>query len=186
MTALQRLRALRISEMHLAGALTELTKAPSVSFVIGQAGAISENMATDPAPKGVSDAPPAPLNAPRWLAAVAAHLDAAPASLITAGVILPDEVSGYTAIDPVEFANALRRAHPNRFPESDLDVADDRRHCATCQNLNGTRCRASGFYVLDDLPRRCLGYLPMSDDPDQRSGRARWSSLLSPVEVYES
>lgn len=56
-------------------------------------------------------------------------------------------------------------------------LADDRRHCSTCQNLSGTRCRATGFYVMDDLPRRCFDYLPKAYDPDQRPGRDRWPSF---------
>jgi len=49
MTALERLRALQISEKYPTKALTELTKAPSVSFVSNQVGGISKNTPSDPA-----------------------------------------------------------------------------------------------------------------------------------------
>jgi hypothetical protein len=186
MTALERLRALRISEKHPTEALTELTKAPDtppyVSFVSGQVGSISENTATDPAPKVASDPPPAPLSGPRWLAAVAAHLDTKPAALLAAGVILPDEVPHYRDRDPRAMAEALRRALPGRWPACE---PDDRRHCRTCRQLAGTRCRARRLLVMDDLPRRCSDYLPTADDPDQRPGRDRWPSLLIPLEAFE-
>lgn len=56
-------------------------------------------------------------------------------------------------------------------------LADDRRHCRQCQNLNGTRCRVRGFHVMDDLPRRCFDYLPTANDHDQSPGRDRWPSM---------
>ena len=178
MTALERLRALRISEKHPTAALTELTKAPthppSVSFVSGQVGGISKNTLPDPAPEVASDPPPATLSGPRWLATVAEHLDTTPAPLLAAGVILPEEVTHYRDRDPAAMADALRRAHPGRWPARE---PDDRRHCRTCRQLAGTRCRARRLLVMDDLPRRCPDYLPTPDDPDQRPGRDRWPSL---------
>lgn len=56
-------------------------------------------------------------------------------------------------------------------------LADDRRHCSTCQNLDGKRCRARKLLVMDDLPRRCFDYRPKPNDPDQRPGRDRWPSM---------
>lgn len=63
---------------------------------------------------------------------------------------------------------------------------DDRRRCATCLNIrDGVRCKA-GYprggepSVRNDRPdgnilRRCPGYRPHPDDPDQRPGRERWA-----------
>lgn len=117
-------------------------------------------------------------DAGEWLASVAAHLDTTPAALIAAGVILPDEVPHYRDRDPAAMADALRRALPGRWPVRD---PDDRRHCRTCRQLAGTRCRARRLLVMDDLPRRCSDYLPTPDDPDQRPGRDRWPSLEEPT-----
>jgi len=64
---------------------------------------------------------------------------------------------------------------------------DDRRHCAECVNLTpGGRCLAArrgeiaasrNYQPLEDIPRRCEGYAPKADDPDQRPGRERWPGL---------
>lgn len=113
-----------------------------------------------------------------WLASVAAHLDTTPAAMLATGVILPDEVPHYRDRDPRAMADALRRAHPGRWPARE---PDDRRHCRTCRQLSGTRCQANSLRVMDDLPRRCSDYLPNPDDPDQRPGRDRWPSLEEPT-----
>lgn len=189
MTALERLRALRISEKPPSEALTELTKAPCVSFVSGRVGAISKNTRPDPAPSVASNAPPAtlPHAAARWLADVARHLDTTPDELLAAGVILRDEVPAYAGRDPGAFAAAISRslrAHARtRAMRAETAAEDDRRHCATCQQLAGTRCRARRLLVMDNLPRRCADYLPMPGDADQRPGRDRWPSLMTPLET---
>lgn len=71
-------------------------------------------------------------------------------------------------------------ADTNPFP-------DDRRNCNQCMNLSsGGRCLAAlrgeiqtgkFYHPLDNCPRRCVGYRPKSDDPDQRTGRERWPNL---------
>jgi hypothetical protein len=64
---------------------------------------------------------------------------------------------------------------------------DDRRTCTQCANLAGRRCLAAkrGEIVasrnhepISDLLQRCIGYEPMSDDPDRRPGRERWPGLI--------
>jgi len=186
MTALERLRALQISEKPPSEALPKLTKAPDTppygSFGSGQVEGISKNTHPDPAPRVASNPPPAALSdaAARWLADVARHLDTTPGDLLAAGVILPAEVPHYLERDPATMADALRRLHPGRFIARE---PDDRRHCATCQQLAGTRCRTRRLLVMDDLPRRCADYLPTPDDADQRPGRDRWPSLLIPLEA---
>jgi hypothetical protein len=66
---------------------------------------------------------------------------------------------------------------------------DDRRHCAECANLSAGRCLAAWrgeikaaklYKPLDDLPRRCEGYAPKANDPDQRTGIQRWPMLNPP------
>nr|VFK65781.1 MAG: hypothetical protein BECKUNK1418G_GA0071005_10702 [Candidatus Kentron sp. UNK]VFK70217.1 MAG: hypothetical protein BECKUNK1418H_GA0071006_10252 [Candidatus Kentron sp. UNK] len=72
-----------------------------------------------------------------------------------------------------------------RADEVPVDPSDDRRHCHQCRNLiAGGLCLAAqrreikaSLYPMDDLPRRCDGYLSKPDDPDQRTGRERWSGL---------
>lgn len=70
--------------------------------------------------------------------------------------------------------------------DDDLFFADDRRHCAECGNLSGGRCLAAWrgeivasrqYRPIDDLPRRCKGYTPKSNDLDQRTGKQRWPEL---------
>jgi hypothetical protein len=71
---------------------------------------------------------------------------------------------------------------------ANVDQSDDRRTCAQCENMTAGRCRAalrgeitaSPYYTPDPkLRRRCEGYAPGADDPDQRPGRVRWPGLTS-------
>jgi len=109
-----------------------------------------------------------------WLASVAAHLDTTPAALLAAGLILPDEVTGYADSVPAVIAEAIRRAHPGLFPER---ATYDRRHCRTCLHRSGYHCRARHLFVMDDLPRRCSHYAPKPDEPDQRPGCELWPAM---------
>lgn len=64
---------------------------------------------------------------------------------------------------------------------------DDRRRCDQCANLteHGSclaamrgEINSSRIYSpVPDLPQRCVGYLPMATEADQRHGRARWPGL---------
>lgn len=64
---------------------------------------------------------------------------------------------------------------------------DNRRNCLECgKRAPNGRCLAaakgeivaSGSYQPDPLPlRRCEGFRPLPDDPDQRSGWDRWPGL---------
>ena len=60
-----------------------------------------------------------------------------------------------------------------------LAAHDDRRTCDQCANLEGRRCLAAwrgeiganrDYEPVRDILRRCEGYAPGADDPDQRSG----------------
>nr|VFJ76496.1 MAG: hypothetical protein BECKFM1743A_GA0114220_109282 [Candidatus Kentron sp. FM] len=67
------------------------------------------------------------------------------------------------------------------------DPPDDRRHCHQCRNLiAGGLCLVAqrgefkgiqNLHPLDDIPRRCEGYLPRPDEPDQQTGREHWPGL---------
>lgn len=67
---------------------------------------------------------------------------------------------------------------------------DDRIRCTDCSQLamSGV-CRAAGpkgkpvvanrgYQPIRDLPRRCEGFTPFGDHPDQRRGLERWPELL--------
>ena len=67
---------------------------------------------------------------------------------------------------------------------------DDRIRCTDCSwlSMNGV-CRAAGpkhnpvvanrgYQPVRDLPRRCEGFAPYADNPDQRRGVERWPGLI--------
>ena len=64
---------------------------------------------------------------------------------------------------------------------------DNRRCCAECGGLASKgRCMAAarrdiiasrGYAPAPDLLRRCEGFKPLPNDPDQRPGRDRWPGL---------
>jgi hypothetical protein len=62
----------------------------------------------------------------------------------------------------------------------------DQRTCNQCANLIGRRCLAARrgaivasptYEPVRDLPRRCEGYVPGTDDSDRRLGLERWPEL---------
>ena len=68
---------------------------------------------------------------------------------------------------------------------------DDRIHCTDCSwlSMSGV-CRAAGpkgnpvvanrgYQPVRDLPRRCEGFAPYADNPDQRRGLERWPGLAA-------
>lgn len=70
---------------------------------------------------------------------------------------------------------------------------DDRRRCRHCLNLSkaGTCAVASpgglvsarrGYEPIQGIPRRCEGYRPNEEDPDQRPGAERWPGLRPVLE----
>ena len=79
-------------------------------------------------------------------------------------------------------------ARSNAQPANPLD--DDRIRCTDCSWLamSGV-CRAAGpkhkpvvanrgYQPVRDLPRRCEGFAPYGDNPDQRRGFERWPGLI--------
>lgn len=68
-----------------------------------------------------------------------------------------------------------------------LTTDDQQRTCSQCANLIALRCQAAkrgeivasrDYEPIRDIPRRCEGYAPGADDPDQRPGRERWPELI--------
>jgi hypothetical protein len=68
-------------------------------------------------------------------------------------------------------------------------AADNRRRCSECQHHHmgrwcaiaqpgGLVSAARGYEPVLGIPRRCEGFMPLPDDPDQRPGMERWPGLL--------
>lgn len=94
------------------------------------------------------------------------------------------EVMDQSREDPVCRATCLKMAED--IPRQGR-CDDDRRHCHQCSNrtLSG-RCLAAyrgeiiasdTYCPVDDIPRRCEGYVPRKDEADQRCGQERWPWL---------
>ena len=92
--------------------------------------------------------------------------------------------SAKVAVTPVSAAVHIdaQRANP---------ADDDRIRCADCSwlSMSGV-CRAAGpkhkpvlanrgYQPVRDLPRRCEGFAPYADNPDQRRGLERWPGLAA-------
>jgi hypothetical protein len=84
--------------------------------------------------------------------------------------------------------SALERSDAQ--PANPVD-ADDRIRCTDCSwlSMSGV-CRAAGpkhkpvvanrgYQPVRDLPRRCEGFAPYADNPDQRRGFERWRGLAA-------
>ena len=95
-----------------------------------------------------------------------------------------------------KLANPAKASATPAFPAAHIDAQranpvdhDDRIRCTDCSwlSLNGI-CRAAGpkhkpvaanrgYQPVRDLPRRCEGFSPYGDNPDQRRGFERWPGL---------
>lgn len=88
---------------------------------------------------------------------------------------------------PVTTASTTTRSDAQLANQLD----DDRIRCADCSWLamSGV-CRAAGpkhkpvvanrgYQPMRDLPRRCEGFAPYSNNPDQRRGFERWPGLTA-------
>ena len=97
------------------------------------------------------------------------------------------KVASVTVANPEIRKVVIIETPKDPLPMSDeVFFADDRRHCAECRNLSADRCLAAWrgeilagnhYKPIDDLPRRCNGYAPKANDPDQRTGAERWPGL---------
>lgn len=97
------------------------------------------------------------------------------------------KIEAVAKVATVAVANAeIEKVVIDETSSDDLFFTDDRRHCAECGNLSGGRCLAAWrgeivasrqYRPIDDLPRRCEGYTPKSNEPDQRTGKQRWPEL---------
>lgn len=101
-----------------------------------------------------------------------------------------DPVTIAEVIDGCRQDTATRRYFTGRataeLPKPALHT-DDRRTCDQCANLIARHCHAAkrgeivasrNYEPIRDLPRRCEGYAPGVEDPDQRHGRERWPGLF--------
>ncbi|GAB1394479.1 hypothetical protein MASR1M60_26430 [Rhodocyclaceae bacterium] len=90
-------------------------------------------------------------------------------------------------------AEAMATAECTRSQHADKWAAragDDRRLCPECGRYRDRRCTIAkpgglvsasrNYEPVLDLPRRCEGFAPLPDDPDQRPGVERWPWLLLP------
>jgi hypothetical protein len=94
------------------------------------------------------------------------------------------EVLALVTSNPAEKERLLKEAREKLCL---VDSSDDRRYCDQCTMLTvGGGCLAAirgempvlpSYKPVLDLPRRCIGYMPKPDEPDQRSGRQRWPGL---------
>lgn len=107
--------------------------------------------------------------------------------MIDWGAMLPGRQEEAPAVEPAPAASPAPRASSLPGIGSPERSRDDRRRCSECASLadNG-RCLAaarrlivaSRSYAPDrDILRRCEGFTPLPDDPDQRPGRDRWPGL---------
>ena len=89
---------------------------------------------------------------------------------------------------PVTPESAAARSNAHRANTGD---DDDRIHCTDCSwlSMSGV-CRAAGpkgkpvvanrgYQPVRDLPRRCEGFAPYANNPDQRRGFERWPGLTA-------
>ena len=109
--------------------------------------------------------------------------DAAPASRWL--IHYPDREPLEVACYPDATHAEILERHPDAVAAEPFP--DDRRTCDQCANLLARRCQAAkrgeivasaSYEPIRDLPRRCEGYAPGSDDPDRRPGRERWPGLI--------
>ena len=90
---------------------------------------------------------------------------------------------------PVTPASAA--VHIDAQPANTVYDGDDRIHCTDCSwlSMSGV-CRAAGpkhkpvvanrgYQPVRDLPRRCEGFAPYANNPDQRRGFERWPGLAA-------
>ena len=89
---------------------------------------------------------------------------------------------------PIASESAAARSDAQRANSAD---GNDRICCTDCSwlSMSGV-CRAAGpkgkpvvanrgYQPVRDLPRRCEGFAPYADNPDQRHGIERWPDLAA-------
>lgn len=93
--------------------------------------------------------------------------------------------------NPAKVAAASESAAVRRNAQVSNSVDDDDRiRCTDCSwlSMSGV-CRAAGpkhkpvvanrgYQPVRDLPRRCEGFAPYANNPDQRRGFERWPGLI--------
>lgn len=63
-------------------------------------------------------------------------------------------------------------------------LPDDRVTCATCTHLDSETnwCRALKVRTIRTVPFRCMTYVPIYGEADQRTGAERWPTLKANIE----
>ena len=66
----------------------------------------------------------------------------------------------------------------------DDGLPEDRVTCEQCLNGEARRswCKAFKGTTIPTLMRRCVKFLPLRADPDQRTGEERWPGILAQIE----
>lgn len=107
---------------------------------------------------------------------------------------VPSEAAKVGASDPAIQSRAWTLHFAGKDPATLIEskpapdpFPDDRRTCRQCLNLSGRGCVIAapgglvsarrGYEPMPDLPRRCEGYSPIAEDPDQRPVGERWPGL---------
>lgn len=100
---------------------------------------------------------------------------------------------------PAPPATSEPRPEPARAPDPAGAVAeqsappwrdgDNRRRCTDCDNLNerglclaayrGEIVASRSYTPIRELLRRCEGFKPLPDDPDQRTAWDRWGTIYT-------
>lgn len=102
--------------------------------------------------------------------------------------LLPAPPKAVAAVTPAKTPEAPEVADYGGETAAREREGDNRRRCRECVNL-GERgvCLAAyrreivasrSYTPIRDILRRCEGFAPMPDDPDQRHGRDRWPGLI--------
>lgn len=106
--------------------------------------------------------------------------------------LLPPKQAG--PAEPAEKVGAGDTAARHEQPATDPGIAareregDNRRRCTECGNLGRDRgiCYAAqrgeitasrSYTPVRDILRRCEGFAPLPNDPDQTPGRIKWGWL---------
>ncbi len=129
----------------------------------------------------------APSAIDRWLPTIREHKPDILALLRDAAPFDPESWEERAGI--AEFDGGLSREEAEALAWAE----DDRRRCRHCLNLSqaGTCTVASpggvvsarrGYEPIQDILRRCEGYRPNEEDPDQRPGAERWPGLQPVLE----
>lgn len=140
-----------------------------------------------PAAQADNPQPAAPVHTSTPMAAAGAAIDAEREAWEERAAILAYE-AGFdrTTAEAMATAEHSRRPHADKWAAR---AGDDRRLCPECSHYRVRFCTiaapgglvsaARNYEPLPGLLRRCEGFAPLPDDPDQRPGAQRWPGLTN-------